>query len=520
MYNKEVYITDVLYEENLLKAIELRANCIICNEIKSLTPIPFNIQVVNAEIYRVEGTWEVYQYNTKLIEELCKKYPLQFVIDKVNLLPALPKITFWTNYRLGALSVAYKKIEIAKRIVNTFKLIPANKLKEIFKYFKNYILNNWKYFSASNSISTDLPKAENGILVNNEFELKLYLETIERIAEKDLIIFYYGDFKIETYQFKSKNIKFLNLSKYKKFQAQPFCNIFNETAEKLNICNLILKDWQLIANEIHQYKIMHACGIKKLLVNVAENLPLRNLMPQVFNGDVQVYNSMNGLKSGEAQDADVLFDKWFVWSEEMANLLREECHIPHDKLIISGHLSQDQIADHQFENSIQIDLDKIKSKKVISLFSVRGHRKEKIDAFRIIYQFLETHPDYYLIVKLHPLEQKEDYIYPNYPSENILFVSESLKNSKVALFDQLSLTDLSIVFGSTVALESSWYGVPCVTYEYKERSFIDKLGNEMIEHIDNEQTLKKRLEKLTKNNLISPLKTRRVSENIAAHFIN
>ena len=68
------------------------------------------------------------------------------------------------------------------------------------------------------------------------------------------------------------------------------------------------------------------------------------------------------------------------------------------------------------------------------------------------------------------------------------------------------MTDLSIVFGSTVALESKWMGVPCITYEYKEKSFVYNLESGDIEHIKDQNqlflSLSKTSKKLNKSNQI------------------
>ena len=47
----------------------------------------------------------------------------------------------------------------------------------------------------------------------------------------------------------------------------------------------------------------------------------------------------------------------------------------------------------------------------------------------------------------------------------------------------MSKSDLSICFGSTVALESKWFGVPCITFEKREESLIYLTDNETIFHV-------------------------------------
>jgi hypothetical protein len=501
----KVYIIDILNDEGLKNALELDSNSIICNEVKINQSIPNGIKIINSEIYRIEGTWEIYNYIGQIVDKVCLQTPKQFISAGIKLQPAMCKLVYWSIHKLGALKVAFDKIDNPKIIVNDFQFIKASKTKEVLKYFKNFFLNNWRSLRAKNqSLTLNRSNISVGVLINDEFELSLYFETLQLIGK--CIVFHYGNIDFTKFEIQNEEFEFINLSKLKTSNYQPFSNPFRKNAEELFVTNIVLKDWIHIANEIEYCKFIHLTGIKKLLINVGENLPLRNLMPQIFKSNIMVYNSMNGLKSGEAHDADINFDKWFVWDKFMRDLLHEKCNLPYSKLIVSGHLSQDLISNYNFKNSFNFDVENLKGKKIISLFSVRGHRKEKIDAFEVLYEFIEKNQDFFLLVKPHPLEKVKDYIMPKLGVKNVFFLPESVKNSKDALYDQLYLTDLSIVFGSTVALESKWMGVPCITYEYKEKSFVYNLESGDIEHIKDQNqlflSLSKTSKKLNKSNQI------------------
>jgi predicted glycosyltransferase len=153
------------------------------------------------------------------------------------------------------------------------------------------------------------------------------------------------------------------------------------------------------------------------------------------------------------------------------------------RLIVSGHLMEDEARDHQFNNSLPISNEDINGKKVISLFSVRGRREEKLEAFDFIYKFAELHKDIILLIRSHPSENAVDTIPPPEELNNVYIIDYTDENSKITLYDQLTVSHLSICFGSTVALESKWFGVPCITFEKRDKSLIYLTDNEIIFHV-------------------------------------
>jgi len=194
---------------------------------------------------------------------------------------------------------------------------------------------------------------------------------------------------------------------------------------------------------------------------------------------------MNGIKSGEAQDGHINFDKWFVWDTQMKSLLVRQNHIEEDKLIVSGHLVEDLIRTYQYRNSLPLDIEFLKSKKVISLFSVKGKRYAKLEAIRFLYELLKSDDSYFLMIRPHPSEKPEDYILPDPSVKNAHFVQYDAQNQNDTLHDQLLISDLAIVFGSTVALDAKWMGVPCITFEPREVSLIYCTDEKHIIHAKN-----------------------------------
>ena len=64
----KVFIIDVLNDEGLKNALELDSNTIICNEVKINQSIPNGIKLTNSEIFRIEGTWEIYNYIGQIVD--------------------------------------------------------------------------------------------------------------------------------------------------------------------------------------------------------------------------------------------------------------------------------------------------------------------------------------------------------------------------------------------------------------------------------------------------------------------
>ncbi|MBL7838466.1 MAG: hypothetical protein JNM67_13180, partial [Bacteroidetes bacterium] len=106
---------------------------------------------------------------------------------------------------------------------------------------------------------------------------------------------------------------------------------------------------------------------------------------------------------------------------------------------------------------------------------------------------------FFLILRPHPSERKEDYVLPVEQPDNFLFVEYGKHQVKDTLHDQLCLSDLSIVFGSTVSLDSKWMGVPCITYEKRDESLVYCVDNEMIFHVRTLDELKIKMHELLKN---------------------
>lgn len=499
MTGPKIFAVDVLDAGYLLKAKTLGADTIICNEeAGGIDHSAF--RMINAEVYRIQGTWEAYSYNTNVAKRLVSRYRNKLKINAARIDKAIPKLLYWTNHHMGYLHACinhqgWNNYEV-KYIQPYFS---GRRLREIVKYFYYFFKNNAKWLKEKRHTNATKPinQCQIGILINDEFELGVFEYLIRSLPKEKLVIFYNANINFGKYTFIDESMKKMDLRKVRKYSRQYLMNPFM-AIEELNAFNIIARDWQLISTCIEQYKYIGQSGVSSLLINVGENQPLINLLPEILGDKIKVFNTMNGIKSGEAHDADVNFTKWFVWDEQMKKLLVENCGVNGSMLAVTGHMMQDFVNHYQFRNTANVDLEKLKDRKVISVFSVRGRREEKIELLNYLYDLLKQDSSYFLIIRPHPAETEEDMIFPPMGMDNIHFASYNQDNSKQSLYDQIFLSDIGIVFGSTVAIECKWMNVPVVTFEKREISNVYCADDKNIIHLrnlDNVKTIIKTLEK-------------------------
>lgn len=485
----KTYICNTLDEAALQHALKLKSNIIIAND--SSVPIPQNIKYINSFHQREKGSWLAYKTNTKVLHQLEKKYPALFKIKKYNLFKAYQKLLFWTNWKTG---IAHYVADQQQNLDIKYKesLYPASYKRLVVKYIllllKSYFLKN-KNNEQLSKISTKIKYA---IFFSDPFELSLLSKLIKLFKKEELILVCHN------LSFHSSDKKNTIAAEYdtiyfdKKYNYRiPLINIFKCNKDELNILMHILSFWNVLKNHIYNYEQLANSNIQSILVNAGENEPFANVLCEVVqNKKIKVFNMMNGIKAAEANNKDVQFNKWFVWDHKMKELLINECHVQDRILSVAGNLSEDYIQSHRFSNSINIEIDKIFNKKVISLFSINDNRFEKKELFTFLNN-LSRKENYVLLVRRHPLEGKV-FFEQNFTNDNpnVFFIKYTDETSKLTLYDQLAISDVAIVLGSTVALEAKWFKVPCISYESSEKSILYCINNEDIFHARNIEDLK------------------------------
>lgn len=488
----------VLYAQNLLtreKFEEARrkgANLFLFNEIDFLVEESQELIFYNCTQERVKSTWLSWRENDRIIEKLKSKCPVLFELAGYDITLSVKKAMFWENLKRGFLHYAYENHFKGCKVIELPELHPVNKLNASLRYAK-FLTSKKKRIAGFSKQKTE--KKLKTIHIKNDFQVGLYHMLLENLSEEkdyQLLIDPRIDSSLfEAFDFDRKKV----LPNISGLAQLPIVNVLSFDKEDWFVFNIILLHWEEISNTLRLALEILSNNPKVLLINEGENGIYGAMISEVMKKHgVMVFNTMNGIKSGESQDSFVNFDKWFVWDNQMKRLLMEKNNLPEEKLIVSGHLMEDMVKDYKYKNSLKLDLKNLEGKKVISVFSVRGKRLAKMETLDYLFKLISESDEYFLIIRPHPSEKKEDYYLPvSVNQNNFLFVEYGRHEIKDTLHDQLSLTDVSIVFGSTVALDSRWMNVPCISFESGEESLIYCIDNEWIFHVRSLDELKSRL---------------------------
>lgn len=471
----------LLTKEIYQNALDEGVNIFLYNEINFTHESKEDIIFFNCTTERVPSTWYTWQKNEEVFKHFKKKYEQFFIWEDYDMTLAFLKALYWSNQKTGFLQYVksryFSQIEVWKEDA----LYDSKFINVLLKY--NYFLIN-RRSQPRKQLKFD-NQGKVGLLVRNEFEVILYKFLITQSLNKENVLFFVTDDHTKEVVIKlgAKQSQIV-VCKNTIQRKTPFINPLFLKKEDRYILNQILNNWHEVEHWIGVAEEIVSYGVSKVLMNEAENGLIGAVFGEVFHKHgVVSYNTMNGMKAGQAQDSFINFDYWFVWDEKIKQLLIQKNKLPESKLIATGHLMEDKAREHQFHNSLPVSKEDIKGKKVISLFSVRGRREEKLEAFEYIYKLAELNKELIFLIRLHPSENAEDGVLPPKDLKNIYTVNYTDENSKITLYDQLLISDLSICFGSTVALESKWFGVPCITYEKREESLIYLIDEEIIFHV-------------------------------------
>lgn len=492
----KVFVKNILSNKDLQNT---NAEVILFNETRSLNSESaelLNTKGVNCSKYRVESSWATWEHDTRLIEGFNKRFPNVLKIGKYDFSLAVLKAVYWSHFKTGQLQFAKQRYPNSEFIEDE-PWLKVSKTKTIIKYL--ILLINFK--KSATRKKKKIEQYKTGVLIKNLFEITLYKHVLKALKTNSKACFfvYTTELKQAVLEIGIDEQRIIVLPIIRNLRA-PIVNILKIKKNDWYILNQIIRNWQ----QIYQIKLLaeyiSGFGIKKVLINEAENGLVGAAYCEVFKKlGIISYNTMNGSKAGEAQDSYINFDYWFVWDEKMKELLMHRNKLTKNKLIVSGHLMEDEVRNHEYQHTLPLLIDKIKSKKVISFFSIPENCEEKIEVFEFIYKQAKLNKDFIFLIRLHPSE-KDDAILMSYDIlENIYRINYTQENSKKTLYDQFCVSHLSLCFGSTVALESKWFGVPCITYEKRAESLIYAVDNEWIFHVTNINNLKDLFGNLLKN---------------------
>lgn len=460
-----------------------------------------SINLINVSGYRVPGTWKTLQYIDAVLKKIVKKSPDIFHVNGYDTYNALLKELYWSNFRVGSLYYAIEQLKGDYKIEYCQPYFKANYVKELLKWFRNsYQLWNKSFILSKSSKNSIKSKYKIGFLIGSDFVFNLYENLLSRFKSNEIVLFLNTKlsdtncFKIKEFGFTCIYLDELNFSQ----KASVLINPFLHGGIELEFLNVFLKSYQKFAKSISHYLFIKEFNLETIVVNEAENIPELLILKSVLNKSTRVINTMNGAKAGEAHDSVLNIDEWFVWDDFMKDFMYENGVPSAIRLLPLGHLSSDNAINHNYSNSLNINIDL--KKIIVSVFSVNDHRPEKQKLVKLIDKILNEYPDKFIFLyREHPTEKSKIKL-PQ--SKNFLKINYNQSNSKVTLYDQLYISDLSIVYGSTVAIESTWFKVPCITFEVNEISILPFVDNKYIRHINNISLLEiliNKQEKITKS---------------------
>ncbi len=502
----------LLTKELYQKAIDNGVNIFLYNEINFTPQQQEGISLVNCTTERVPSTWYTWKQNEEVFERFKKQFPQFFKWENYDMSLAFQKGLFWSNQKTGFLQYVKNK-EFSNQRVWAEDLLYTTKFSHVFlRYY--YVLI--KSRSDGSNLKQIDKNGKTGFLLKNEFEVTLYKYLITRSMEDDRVIYFVLDNIVRDALLKLgvRKEQILNCNNIK-HRKVPFINFMLLNSTQRYILNQIVNSWHEVEHWTGIAESIVSSGVSKVLINEGENGLIGATLGEVFlKHGVVSYNTMNGMKAGQAQDTYINFDYWFIWDDKMKQLLMDKNKLPANKLIVSGHLMEDEARDYQFHNSLPISLEEMQGKRVISLFSVRGRREEKLKAFDFLYNLAELNEDIIFLIRSHPSEDIADTIPPPEALKNVFTVNYTDENSKITLYDQLSVSNLSICFGSTVAMESKWFGVPCITYEKRTESLIYLVDDSTIFHVKSKDEFIQKVNNLISEKKKEKLQLKKVADSI------
>jgi hypothetical protein len=451
---------------------------------------------LNCNSEKLASTWFTWEENDQLLKKFKLKYPEFFFWKGYDMNLAFQKMLFWTNYKTGLLWYCKNKFYPNEPVYYIDSLHPYNKIKSIARFYKVKFTVRKNHDEQAYPIQQD---KTSGLHIKDDFELGLYEYFIREIAPSRTYRLFF-DKPVSDEKLRSLGVERQDVSQLHSSQVIldfPKINLAGIRGKEWYILTSLLRHWRITNDWICKAEQIAASGIRKIVVNEAENGIYGACMGEVMrHHGIKMYNTMNGLKAGQAQDAYINFHKWFVWDKQMKSMLMERCGLEKDRLVVSGHLMEDYTDNYHYGDSLGIDTDILKDKKVISVFSVRSKREAKILSLNYLYNLVKHDESLFLIVRPHPSEKPEDFVLPDFKSDRIRWITYDEKNSKTTLYDQIFISDVCVVYGSTVALECKWFGKKCITFELRSTSLLYFVDGKQTIHVDDMEKFRHELHTL------------------------
>lgn len=441
-----------------------------------------------------------FDYVSNTLAAIKTKNPGIFTYKGYDLTHALEKDMFWGLLENNAIKYHVDNLEKeGHKIFNYFSRQPLVKRLALWK----------KLFLGKNTFSDVLLPAKGTIEAEdsvafrvNQLELgELYGNLFEKIKGRDVISFQNSNLsdneELEGYL---KSIFRLNIR----------CNRkqFNKNAVKLkhratlamikvesDFVNVLTTCLFRLINDVEQYEKLIAFGIKKFFLAASENEGEGNvlcLIVQRHNG--LIFNYMNGAKAREKINIHTYFTHWFMPNEVTQKLILSYCDVTEKQVPVIGHLLEEKAHNYKYQGSLDIFEEQLTNKKIIAFFTSTVFIKEQNDVLNFLVSYLSENSNLVVLIRKHPSDTRTEII----KHERIITLQDFSKDLyNISLFDLLFKADISISFSSTVSLQSTWFDLLTLNFDYAEESVLPYVDNKRVLHINSikllEATFKKNL---------------------------
>lgn len=523
----KIAVTQVISKSLIEKFISIKIDAVIYFKIEdglSLIELSKKFKLINAFEDPVETNWFNYNLVTSKLEKLKRISPDIFFYKGFNLESGLNKDLFWSFIIKNSL---LSQVESYKSESNEFLFYNQRSfITSKLALFKRLFISKHKSYSFL--MNQNLSIYENKIFFRmNDLNLgNIYGNLFTKIDRHNLVSYQSSIFskKIETdpyiNKYFSENIKseiiFKNCYKFKLVEK---IKLFL-TDEDPDFLNAFIYLFNNLCNHVDEYQKLFKAGVKKIVLNAAENEGEGNVICTLANThNVLTFNYMNGTKARDPQNSETFFDYWFMPDKKTQDLIMSYKRMSKEQLPITGHLLQELAEKYQYSGSLNNIIDDKFKYKVIALLTSPIFDMEKVEVETFLIKYLKKHNDIIVLVRKHPSEiTNEKFIH-----ERIIHLPNfEDKFPDNSLFDLFLKSDVAISFSSMVSYQASWFSIPSFNYELSEKSRLPFVDNEKIFHINNTSLLEIYLEDYLYNGKGIQKSTSNLSasDNIASILIN
>jgi len=451
-----------------------------------------DVEIRSVLKYNISGSWNAHRNGEKILDQIESQNPKLFKYKNYNLREAYLKMIVWEDYGEGILREAIKAENGKETLV--YRYCPGNqyflKIKNIIWIFRN------RFRKKQDRGKLNLKKFKHDItvLLFGGSQLEFLKNLCNGLAESGgLSIHILNSTENNIIEIGKENIEFSNSEESKPFRVEF---LLRYILSNVKYYRILVQHYYQFANFIDDIECRIGNNTRAFVLNAMENSWHGHLVCEIAKKNslqkIVTFNTMNGAKFGSANNANVKFDHWFVWSKGMRQVLEQQCKISADTMVqIDDHLTQDVITRYKYKNSLSISETDLKGKKVVSIF-LSIHIFPETREVLLVAETLVEKFDAYIIIRTHP--RFVDYgglksSLSKIPSENLMIINSSKQKSKELLYDQILLSNVAIVFASTVAYECKWFNVPAITYEKNSSPVLPDLDKKYISHAKNEDEL-------------------------------